>query len=101
MIQMSQSIKQSPDCNLCPYDAIYCHITEKSKNIHYNKNHLLPIIKGVLRLPKEFDDSILEELELRGLIKRVNHQKYYICSGTKACENAKKKVRKRRSSFPW
>jgi len=83
------------------HDYLYCYILEKCKNEHISLSRLLYHIKSVVRVPKTMDRVLLKEMERKGLIKRINHQTYYICRDTKQCKISIEKIKDYKDFVFW
>lgn len=83
------------------HDFIYCYIKSKYKEPHINKTRLLLFIKTILRVPKSMDTIILQEMETRGLIKKINHQTYFIFNDTHICKCSINRIKKYKDFVFW
>jgi hypothetical protein len=97
---MPRVIKQTIP-NSIIHDFLYCHILDKYRGNNIPVSQLLYLVKNVVRVPKSMDYDILKELEVRGFIKRINHQSYIICRDTKECNISIKRIKKYKRFAFW
>ena len=77
------------------YLYVYFKLREKLKRYHIScflqTSEVLETLKMSLKIPKRMKYIVLAEMEFYGLLKRINHQKYWI-SDKKEKINMLKKV---------
>jgi len=81
-----------PIAYLYVYYKLIIQLRKRSSYSFMQTSEVLGVLKLTLKLPRKMKYVVLGEMEAYGLIRRINHQKYYI-SDTKININEMNKIK--------